>query len=216
MSAVAEPLNPLRRLAIEAWADRNRHAPQARAIRTLLEEIDRLRAESGPTPEAPCPLTSRQLSVIVAMANGRSRKAIARRLGIRECGVDSLRDRAYDTLGVATGPQAVAVCVRRGWIPDDELHLPDVQNQANERIAQEELRATAARLRDNPGQWLTLRTYTNSTSARQGARRVRSGVLAAFRPAGAYEAKHVVHDGAFAVRACYIGESAPAASGGAA
>ncbi|MEU7576789.1 hypothetical protein AB0B50_04205 [Streptomyces sp. NPDC041068] len=47
---------------------------------------------------------------------------------------------------------------------------------------------TAAALRDRPGEWAHVDTHPNSNRASNQAHRIRTGKLAAFRPAGEFEA----------------------------
>jgi hypothetical protein len=59
----------------------------------------------------------------------------------------------------------------------------------------------AAALRERPGQWALVRTDSRSTA---DAANVRRGTIAAFRPAGAFEAKSRVNaDGTFSIWARY-------------
>ncbi|MEV0445523.1 hypothetical protein AB0I84_08890 [Streptomyces spectabilis] len=51
-----------------------------------------------------------------------------------------------------------------------------------------ETHETAAALRDRPGEWAHVDTHPNSNRASNQAHRIRTGKLAAFRPAGAFEA----------------------------
>jgi hypothetical protein len=72
--------------------------------------------------------------------------------------------------------------------------------------------AEAAELREHPGQWAILRTLPKVNHASQLACGIRTGRLAAFRPAGSYEATvltrperavHVPRESAVYVR--YVG-----------
>lgn len=56
-------------------------------------------------------------------------------------------------------------------------------------------------LRADPGQWHTVRTCDTRSAAKTTARDIRRGGLAAFRPAGRYQASNEGRD----VKARYIG-----------
>lgn len=62
----------------------------------------------------------------------------------------------------------------------------------------------AAALRRHPGQWRDVRYCSNAESAKYHARDIRNGVLVAFRPRGAYDAR----SRGSTVKAVYIGEQA--------
>ncbi|MEU5683635.1 hypothetical protein DEJ48_36885 [Streptomyces venezuelae] len=68
---------------------------------------------------------------------------------------------------------------------------------------------TAAALRDRPGEWAHVDTHPNSNRASNQAHRIRTGKLAAFRPAGAFEATiRTDDDEAIDVYARYVGATA--------
>ncbi|WP_411143078.1 hypothetical protein [Streptomyces sp. x-80] len=72
---------------------------------------------------------------------------------------------------------------------------------------------TATLLRANPGQWAQIQQRTKRSDAATAAYQVRNGILAAFRPAGAYEAKSLTNDGKFLVFARYVGMASMPESG---
>ncbi|WP_030566008.1 hypothetical protein [Streptomyces aureocirculatus] len=68
---------------------------------------------------------------------------------------------------------------------------------------------TAKVLRDRPTEWAHVDTHPNSNRASNQAHRIRTGKLAAFRPAGAFEATiRNDHEETFDVYARYIGPTA--------
>ncbi|GCD35615.1 hypothetical protein OEIGOIKO_03361 [Streptomyces chrestomyceticus JCM 4735] len=70
----------------------------------------------------------------------------------------------------------------------------------------QETHETAQALRGRPGDWAHIDTHDTMNRASNQAHRVRTGKLAAFRPAGAFEAKaHGTEDGGAEVWARYVG-----------
>src|SRR5437660_716833 len=67
------------------------------------------------TPET-CPLTSRQLEILVLTAEGLSGKQIGQRLRKSASTVRSLQHQAYERLRVSNVTSAVIKCARAGWI----------------------------------------------------------------------------------------------------
>jgi hypothetical protein len=65
--------------------------------------------------------------------------------------------------------------------------------------------AIAAKLRDRPGEWAHINTYTTPGSAASCAQQINSGRLAAYAPAGSFEAKSRTVDGERRVYARYVG-----------
>lgn len=118
------PLSPTLRAAIEAWAERNPHARQARAIRTLLDEIDRLTRR----PAHPCPLTPKELDVLTGTENGETCATTGQRTGLSPHTVKVHRARIYRRLGVDTAAQAVAVAMAQGWLPATRIRITQGQN----------------------------------------------------------------------------------------
>lgn len=60
-------------------------------------------------------------------------------------------------------------------------------------------------LRSKPCEWARIQERTKRVDAATAAYQIRKGMLAAFRPAGAYEAKARTIDGRYYVYARYIG-----------
>ncbi|MER6543134.1 hypothetical protein [Streptomyces sp. NPDC001250] len=70
----------------------------------------------------------------------------------------------------------------------------------------QEAHHTAQALRDRPGEWAHIETLANLNRATNLGYRIRTGMHAAFRPAGAFDATaRSVGDGTAELYACYIG-----------
>lgn len=61
-------------------------------------------------------------------------------------------------------------------------------------------------LRTSPGRWARIGERETPGSARSRAHQIRQGVLAAYRPAGHFEAVARTVDGAYVIYARYVGE----------
>lgn len=70
------------------------------------------------------PLTARQVEVLRLVANGNSAAEIGRWLWIEPCSVQTVLRNAYRALGVNDRAHAVAVAIRLGLIPLDDVHVP--------------------------------------------------------------------------------------------
>jgi DNA-binding NarL/FixJ family response regulator len=64
----------------------------------------------------PCPLTAREIEILVCLADGKVYKEIARELSLTTSTVRSHLHHTYHKLGVADRAQAVLLATRRGWI----------------------------------------------------------------------------------------------------
>lgn len=74
-------------------------------------------AEEGELPEEVCaPLTTREMEVLVSVAEGMSNKEIARHLSISEQTVKNHMSAILRKLKVADRTQAAMYAVRRGWV----------------------------------------------------------------------------------------------------
>lgn len=205
---MATELSPRLLAHLRQSIERRPGAPAARTIRMLLDEIDRLKTRpelEAVDTEADCPLTQRQLQILVGTANGLECPAIARELSLCAQTVVKHRQAAMRRLQVRTPAQAVAVCIIRGWLPTGLVQLPEVLPKLSAAGARNAYRERAAQLRQTPGQWGTVAVYNSGSSARQSAHRLRTGAFTAFRPAGAWESQAFTEDGVHGVRARYIG-----------
>lgn len=63
-----------------------------------------------------CPLSPRQRQMLAYVAEGKSDWDISHILGLAQSTVNEHIEKAKDALGVRTRAQAVALCVKRGWI----------------------------------------------------------------------------------------------------
>ncbi|WP_435244905.1 response regulator transcription factor [Streptomyces tendae] len=211
----AEPLNRRVLAQLRQSIARNPHAPAARTVRTLLDEIDRLNERSPLELAAPaddCPLTARQLQVLIGTANGQECPEIARHLGLSPKTVRKYRIVAMQHLGVRTAAQAVAVCLVRGWFPTGTVRLPETPRPMSPVKVRNTYRERADVLREAPGEWGTVAVYDRPNTARQSAYRLRTGAFKAFRPEGAWEAKAFTEDGTHGVRARFVGTAAGSGS----
>ncbi|MEV7684520.1 response regulator transcription factor [Streptomyces bungoensis] len=204
----AEPLGPLALARIRASLERNPGTPAARTVQLLLDEIARLKSPlvlADWEPDVECPLTRRQLQVMVHTANGENCEEIGPQLGIDPKSVRKHRQAVMRHLGVRSASSAVAVCLINGWFPAGAVHVPPQPRRLSPCAVRNTYRERAELLRQTPGEWGTVATYGNSPTARQSAYRLRSGDFKAFRPAGAWEAEAFTDDGTHGVRARYIG-----------
>jgi hypothetical protein len=82
--------------------------------------------------------------------------------------------------------QAMAILDATGWLitPDERAEL-----ETNIPRAPVDHRAIADRCKSSPGQWVELAAYNTGLTARQIASMVRRARLAAYAPAGAFEAR---------------------------
>jgi DNA-binding NarL/FixJ family response regulator len=86
-------------------------------VATLRADLDaRERPARRQRVEQPCPLSSRELEVLVALADGMVYKQIAHELSLSVSTVRSHLHRAYAKLGVADRAQAVLLATKHGWI----------------------------------------------------------------------------------------------------
>jgi DNA-binding CsgD family transcriptional regulator len=203
-----EALSPRLLAQLRTATERNPSAPAAHTVRLLLAEIDRLNT-SPPIelmePAHDCPLTRRQLQILLGTANGKECPAIARDLVLSPKTVRKYRAIAMRRLGVRTPAQAVAVCLIRGWFPRGSVPVPDLPHRPSPVKVRNTYRERAALLRETPGEWGVVAVYDSGPTARQSAYRLRSGAFKAFRPAGAWDAEAFTEDGEHAVRARYLG-----------
>jgi DNA-binding NarL/FixJ family response regulator len=122
------PLSAIRLAAIRDFVARDTASPQARALRDLLAEVDRLRA--APTlytpprqlPPASCPLRRSEIPILVGMARGETVYHTARRLGLTSGTVRQHRHRINKVVGSVNTANAVAVAFARGWLTQSDLH----------------------------------------------------------------------------------------------
>lgn len=70
------------------------------------------------------------------------------------------------------------------------------------------------KLKAQPSEWAVVQERNKRGDAATAAYQIRKGILAAFRPAGSFEAKSRTEDGKFRVYARYIGEVSSSASDG--
>jgi DNA-binding NarL/FixJ family response regulator len=71
---------------------------------------------SGRRHSPPCPLTSREIEILICLADGKVYKEIALELSLTTSTVRSHLHHIYHKLGVADRAQAVLLATRRGWI----------------------------------------------------------------------------------------------------
>lgn len=86
-------------------------------VETLRADLD---ARERPTrrrrSKQPCPLSSRELEVLMALADGKVYKQIAQDMSLSVSTVRSHLHRAYMKLGVPDRAQAVLLATKHGWI----------------------------------------------------------------------------------------------------
>lgn len=210
----AKPLSPLALARIRASVQRNPGVPAARTVQLLLDEIDRLKSPQMLAewePEVECPLTRRQLQVLVRTANGDNCETIGPQLGIHPASVRKHRQVIMRRLGVSSATAAVVVCLTNGWFPAGALRLPDLPRRLSPIAVRNTYRERAALLRKTPGEWGTVAVYDSGAAARQSAYRLRTGAFKAFRPPGAWEAESFTDDGVHGVRARFLSTPTSAA-----
>ncbi|MFJ8348967.1 response regulator transcription factor [Streptomyces sp. NPDC094153] len=213
-----KPLNPQALARLRATVQQQPGAPAAQTIQMLLDEIDRLKAPQPVSewdPYAECPLTRRQLQLLVHIANGLSTTEISTLMGIGPTPVRLLKQRALRRLGIHSATAAVAVCLINGWMPARALHLPGIPRPAAPAAASAPIENRAWRLatyqeraqhlRETPGTWGDISVHATRSAAKQSAYRLRSGKHKFFRPAGLWEAHAFSAGSVHCVRARYIG-----------
>ena len=83
----------------------------------LLHQWRALRGVQTPLVSGPrTALTQRELDVLVAMAEGLSTKAIARKLGVALKTVENHKTRVYQKLGARTNAHAISMAIRLGLL----------------------------------------------------------------------------------------------------
>ncbi|MCM1977192.1 LuxR C-terminal-related transcriptional regulator [Streptomyces sp. G1] len=207
-----EPISHVVLERIRASVRANPGAPAARTVQLLLDEIDRLNSpEYLPQrlatwePDVECPLTRRQLEIIIRTANGETSEHIGVELGIESASVRGHRQAIMRRLGVPSTTVAVAVSLLNGWIPTGVLTLPEFPRCTPTVIARKTYRQRAAALRQTPGEWGTVASYTGRHAAKQAAYRIRTGKFAAFQPRGHWDAAlFAAPDSTWCVRARYV------------
>ena len=80
--------------------------------------------------------------------------------------------------------------------------------ERRERKSGIRLASTAKLLMEHPGQWARIQRHEKSTQAAAAAYKINRGLLAAFRPAGAFEAASRTVKGEFFVYARYANHEA--------
>lgn len=75
-------------------------------------------------------LSDGQLEALMLTANGFTSRQIASRLGSTESGIHQRVNEAAHALGARTRAHAVAICIARGLISVDDIHVPDGQQAA--------------------------------------------------------------------------------------
>ena len=87
------------------------------AAATVVDQWRRFR-ENGPAANDRLVLTTRELEVLAAMADGLSTKGIAGRLGVAVKTVENHKTRVFDKLGVRSQAHAVATAIGQGLLAD--------------------------------------------------------------------------------------------------
>jgi DNA-binding NarL/FixJ family response regulator len=86
-------------------------------VATLRADLDaRERPVRKRRAKEPCPLSSRELEVLMALADGKVYKQIAREMSLSVSTVRSHLHRSYTKMGVPDRAQAVLLATKRGWI----------------------------------------------------------------------------------------------------
>ncbi|HEX4345203.1 MAG TPA: LuxR C-terminal-related transcriptional regulator [Solirubrobacteraceae bacterium] len=92
-------------------------------LREVEARVETLRADLESRERAvvrrakrPCPLTSRELEMVVALSDGKVYKQIAHEMSLSASTVRSHLHHAYVKLGVSDRAQAVLLATKRGWI----------------------------------------------------------------------------------------------------
>jgi DNA-binding NarL/FixJ family response regulator len=80
--------------------------------RRLSELIDRITASEGKTRL----LTPREKETACLIANGKTTKEIAVKLGLSEKTIDTHRSNAFEKLNIHSGPELTRHAVRQGWV----------------------------------------------------------------------------------------------------
>ncbi|MFJ2178945.1 LuxR C-terminal-related transcriptional regulator [Streptomyces sp. NPDC087851] len=119
-SGLAEPIGPARLAAVRDSVARNAATPQARVIRDLVAEIDRLQAPAARR----CPLTDGQMSVLIGTARGETVSETARRLDLKYHNIRSRQRAIRDKLGARSAAHAVAIAVSHGWLRAHHITTP--------------------------------------------------------------------------------------------
>ncbi|MFI5973601.1 response regulator transcription factor [Streptomyces sp. NPDC051452] len=204
----AKPLSPLALARVRTSVERNPSHPSAVVVRQLLDEIDRLKSPQVLAewdPDVECPLTRRQLEVLIRTTNGETCERIGPQLGIDPKSVRKHRQGAMRRLGVRSTATAIAICLLNGWFPTGALTLPAQPRRMSRVVARNTYRERAAALRETPGEWGVVAFYDSGPTARQSAYRLRTGSFKAFRPVGRWESEAFTRDGTHGVRARYVG-----------
>lgn len=83
--------------------------------------------------------------------------------------------------------------------------LPDMAPNSRTKRSRQHLEAAAA-LRERPGEWAVIKTTPTSQAARSAATHIRTGLLAAYRPARSFEATSRTVEGEHRVYARFVGQ----------
>jgi DNA-binding NarL/FixJ family response regulator len=77
-------------------------------------------------------LTSREFDVLVAMSEGLSTKAVARRLGVALKTVENHKTRVYQKLGARSNAHAISMAIRLGLLQPGESTAIDLRDDASQ------------------------------------------------------------------------------------
>ncbi|MEN2423060.1 helix-turn-helix transcriptional regulator [Streptomyces rimosus] len=119
--STAEPITPARLNALRAVAARAR-TPLERAVRDLVREVDRMRAQAALRPYVRP--TQRQLEVLLGAANGEQVRDTAARLSLTTDCVRTHRHHAYRRMRARNSTHAVALAMAAGMIRPGQIRLP--------------------------------------------------------------------------------------------
>ena len=85
--------------------------------------VPKRRPRQHPGVPIGCPLTAKQLGILAALANGRTRKQHALDIGRSDSTVRTQLHTAYHKLGAVNATHATVLCWKHGWLTVDGLNV---------------------------------------------------------------------------------------------
>ncbi|MET7477947.1 LuxR C-terminal-related transcriptional regulator [Streptomyces sp. NPDC005648] len=172
-----------------------------------LDAIEKVIADHRPDEPMTCPLSDLEIEVLASLANGHTRLGAARKASLSEDSVRALLARLYLRLGVQNLTHAVTTALHYGWLPVEKLNIPKpiVVHRMSPQAWKLHYCDRSQKLRERPGEFVTIGPYFSYDGVRRAADRIRKGLIDDFRPAGAFEAVPFTEGGLWSIRARYVG-----------
>ncbi|MEU7403856.1 helix-turn-helix transcriptional regulator [Streptomyces sp. NPDC044948] len=173
---------------------------------TTLDAIEKVVANHAPTPPK-CPLTDRQMDVLIEAASGESCASAAANLGVSLETVKTIRADVCVRLNARNMTHASTIALHYGWLTGHRVPLPKPPPRGRGPIAGSNRHAErAAQLRQRPGVEAIVGDYGSRGTAYRAARLIPRGAFGVYEPAGAFRARAFLSpEQRWMVAATYVG-----------